>query len=885
VFAIGESDGFLFFAMQFIDGVPLTQTINALLDRSLAASGDAESAGAPTELVPLASLHETELLANGVASAPRSNEETTGRLTPLRLPAQVSPRDATHFREVARMGLQIAGALSYAHQHGMLHRDVKPGNLMLDRDGNVWITDFGLVKLADQNDLTGAGDLIGTLRYMAPEQFEGRADERTDLYALGLTLFELLTLRPAFEGDQLTTFAKRVREQDVPRPRSINSAIPRDLETILVKATAREPAARYATAAAMAEDLQRFLDDRPILARRESLFGRVWRWSRRNPALAALTALAGGLLVAVAVIEWNARRRVESALTDTDIARKRAEANVDLAVEAFDSILDNVTARGVPRSLALDLPPSEVGLSRSSLSAADAELLDRLLGFYQQFARDNAQNIRLRERVAAAYHRTGEILVRLGQLTEAEQNFRRALDLLDTLRADNPAHAEFVAMTAQIHNELGELMLRRGLFRETYDEHLEARAVVLEQSAETRKNPKVRFEFARATDLFASIDVRSGTNEVSFEGRPVHRDRDGVPFDIEPNEVPRDRGFRGPPPRDDRPPPPRGFDDRGPPPNDRRGPPPDDRRGPPPDGDHAPPPDDGPPHDRERLVQATPQPLRDRDKLPWQGLAEILLEACDDYRTLARESPDNMAYQFALAQCLRHRLVHAASTQQPAVASDTFLEAVSILERLVKQFPNDPKYRFELADTLTHASRARSGAEADEFLQRAVSEAEELATRFSNVSEYQLLLGTALARRAAVQESLGTIDAAESHLVIALQKLQPLGERFPDQGLVQIPLAQIRRQLGDLLRKSASGDNAATKLTRSRKALDQAITDFESYFAKSSPTDFNAQARASLYASLAETLTRLNLPPDAEAARRKAAQRRPLPPRDTPRQP
>ena len=179
-----------------------------------------------------------------------------------------APTGSRYWRSVARLGIQVADALQYAHQQGTLHRDIKPANLLLDNRGTVWITDFGLAKLGDLDDLTHSGDMVGTLRYMAPEQFEGKADARSDIYNLGLTLYELLTLRPAFDQKDRRRLIRQMTQEEPPRPRKLNPAIPRDLETIVVKAMAVDAGHRYQTAGQLAADLRCFLEDRPIRARR-----------------------------------------------------------------------------------------------------------------------------------------------------------------------------------------------------------------------------------------------------------------------------------------------------------------------------------------------------------------------------------------------------------------------------------------------------------------------------------------------------------------------------------------------------------------------------------------------------------------------------------------
>src|SRR5262249_49520340 len=146
------------------------------------------------------------------------------------------------------------------------------------------VTDFGLAKADDSDDLTRTGDVVGTVRYMAPERFEGRCAPQGDVYALGLTLYELLALRPAFDEPDRTRLIRLVTQTDPPRLRRVEPSVPRDLETVVHKAIERDPAHRYATAGELAEDLRRFLDDRPIRARRLSPAERAWRGGRRDPA-------------------------------------------------------------------------------------------------------------------------------------------------------------------------------------------------------------------------------------------------------------------------------------------------------------------------------------------------------------------------------------------------------------------------------------------------------------------------------------------------------------------------------------------------------------------------------------------------------------------------
>jgi tRNA A-37 threonylcarbamoyl transferase component Bud32 len=200
-------------------------------------------------------------------------------------------------RQAAEVIWQTAEAVVYAHARGVIHRDIKPANVLVDSQGRPRVTDFGLAKQTDSNyDLTASGQILGTPSYMAPEQAHGRHEdvkEAADCYALGATLFALLAGRPPFQGEsELDTLVQVVREEP-PALRQLNPAVPRDLETICLKCLEKAPEKRYGSTADLAEDLRRYLDGEPILARPPGPLGRLARWARRNPSLAVtLTALS-----------------------------------------------------------------------------------------------------------------------------------------------------------------------------------------------------------------------------------------------------------------------------------------------------------------------------------------------------------------------------------------------------------------------------------------------------------------------------------------------------------------------------------------------------------------------------------------------------------------
>src|SRR5262249_14135670 len=242
---------------------------------------------------------------------------TTGTL-PGRGKASSGSGRRPFWRSVARVGAQVADALAYAHRQGIIHRDIKPYNLLLDEAGTVWVTDFGLAKAEDQQDLTHTGDILGTLRYLPPEAFEGQNDARGDVYSLGLTLYELAALRPAFAESDRNRLIKQVTTEEPEPLGRVRQGIPRDLETIIHRAIERDPARRYQKAEELADDLRRFLDDQPVKARRTSALERLVRWARRNRGVAAALGVIALLLIGVAIASSLAALRFERLADEAD---------------------------------------------------------------------------------------------------------------------------------------------------------------------------------------------------------------------------------------------------------------------------------------------------------------------------------------------------------------------------------------------------------------------------------------------------------------------------------------------------------------------------------------------------------------------------------------
>lgn len=339
VYESGEDRGVLFYAMQFVDGESLHQLIRGMRE----CSADSASVQSPPSKTDDAT----------VPDAPRlSVAEGTGGASGAREFETLSPKRS------AQLMAQAAAALEFAHRRGVLHRDVKPSNLLLDQHGTVKLADFGLAKILDSDhQLTAAGDVVGSLRYLPPEAFDGIRDVRSDVYGLGLTLYELLTLQPAFDEKDRSKLIRKIADFEVSPPSQLNADIPRDLNTITMKAIARDPADRYQSAREMGDDLQRFIAGQPIRARRVSLPERVWKWSLRHRALAALSLVAAAFVmlgIPAFLLMWQGREldRVNSSAELAEAALR--EERVTNQARAASAMADQQRARAAGAAEARD---------------------------------------------------------------------------------------------------------------------------------------------------------------------------------------------------------------------------------------------------------------------------------------------------------------------------------------------------------------------------------------------------------------------------------------------------------------------------------------------------------------------------------------------------
>jgi len=378
VYATGEDNGTYFYAMELIEGPSLEKVIRHLQGGPGRRGQDVAGAGDTEEWSPW--LRESNLFPpNQVAT--RSASDTVSSSS-----VQSGPQ---YFDTVARLIAEVADALDYAHSQAVIHRDVKPSNLLLSRDGKLSLNDFGLARMLEQPGMTVTGEFMGTPRYMSPEQVAaGRIplDHRTDIYSLGATLYELLTLHAAFSGERREQVLAQIMHKEPTPPRRINKRIPFDLETICLKALDKDPDRRYQTAGQMSNDLRLYLNRFAILARRAGRVGRFVKWARRRPGLAS--ALAGVFVLGVAAGFFALRAH----LADQN---RRREAEVH-AQQTLAEKRQNTLDRALLVAMSGDLAAAEQAIAdaeRVGASTGQVRILRGLLALHRGQSQDALRDL------------------------------------------------------------------------------------------------------------------------------------------------------------------------------------------------------------------------------------------------------------------------------------------------------------------------------------------------------------------------------------------------------------------------------------------------------------------------------------------------------------
>jgi len=494
VHAVGSDRGVPYYAMEFIDGCSLAEVL-AELRMSRGPPGSRKDHGGAGSNLPTVEY--------APQPSPTQKSPPPAGLHPLATPrlgfrplSDSTPHNRDYIQAMARLGIQAAEALDHAHQRGVLHRDIKPANLLVDDRGELWITDFGLAQMQGNASVSQSGSIVGTLRYMSPEQALGQRvllDGRTDIYSLGVTLYELLTLQPALDGTDRSELLRKIAHDEPAPLRKLNPTAPADLETIVHKAMAKEPQDRYSTAQELADDLRRFLESRPIAARRPTLVERGVKWCKRHkPVVAAAAVLlllaTAGLAVSAALLKrantLSEQRREQA---ETNLAQ--AERNYTLAREAVDRYLTKVSEDRL--------------LNQPHMVKLRQELLDTAREFYQKLVDERKDDPQAQVDLGHAHLRLGKIADFQGSNKLAASEGEAARSIFTALVAGHPEAVDYRRALARSHADLGSTYWKTGRVAEA--EAADKQAVeILEGllAAHPKSNP---LPFQLAHDLADSL--------------------------------------------------------------------------------------------------------------------------------------------------------------------------------------------------------------------------------------------------------------------------------------------------------------------------------------------------------------------------------------------
>lgn len=699
IHATGTEGGIPYYAMEHVRGASLAQVLAAFAGRD------------PAQLTG------RDLRELVVAAAPRGADPAGDLFV------------GAWSEVAAKIARALALAVQHAHERGVLHRDVKPSNVMVAADGRVVLLDFGLASLGESGALTRTGSQIGSLPYMAPEQLRARVEHvgaRTDVYAIGVTLYEMLALSPAFvdPGDTEVLRARILSG----RPRGLKElhhGISGDLALVCATAMQPEPADRYASAAALAADLENVLALRPIAARAPSAAARLRSWARRNPARATAAAFAFALVVggpAVFALQQRAANRrvaainvdLAAALKESELQRERAateraaaDRNLRKAVQAVDTMLTRV-GQDVLRDV-----PQMVGVRR--------ELLADALRFYADFLDEREGDPVLRRKVELARSRVSAMHMTLGDLDEALRELGATVDGLRA-EADRPdADEETLRSFAEVVGRLGEIHARRDEFELAHERIAEALAAH-ERIPADRRTAYTELQRGGCHDKLGELEQRRGrfdeaersaraAVDISRAGRARYPDQPSFALAL------------------------------------------------------------GRQLDRLGTILV-------RTRRPELSLAplEESVSVLETYRELA--PTDSHGRGKLLAACINHaNALYAVGRADEARARTE--KAVELGDALVRDYPDVPSYRTDLAiahlQLFVHAYRANELERAETMIRRAMELQDSVAKQRPSDSTFHAEVAGTCNNLAALQERLGrhdeslaTVDRGIEHMERAL---------------------------------------------------------------------------------------------------------------------
>jgi serine/threonine-protein kinase len=688
-------------------------------------------------------------------------------------------------KQSARLMASLARGMYAAHQQGIVHRDLKPANILMAQDGTPKITDFGLAKkLDDGSGQTRTGEVMGTPSYMAPEQAEGRIKligPATDIYSLGAILYEMLTSRPPFKGETaMDTLLQVLADEPLP-PGRLLPKLPRDLETICLKCLNKDIKRRYTTGLELADDLERFIDGRPIQARPISRWERAWKWARRRPAMAALLLVSSLLLLTVGVggpivatQQYSLRREADRRRLEAEIERQRAEEQEKLAKEGR-ALAENERQRAEAQEQlaqqqrrraeqnfhkareAVKLMLTEVAQNELSgmplMEDVRRRLLAKAVEFNTQFLEKQSQDPAVRQQTGQAYQQLTDIYRVLGKQRDADESCSEGLLRLRELTNDYPKEAEYRRDLAHSYFQRGQLRRDRGQLGEAEGSYREAVKIQQKLVTDIPDKPEYQKELALSLNDLALVlrqTNRAKEAEKNYKAAIDLQSALAKQFGAQQPQYVEDLAGS--------------FNDQG------------------------------------ALLRSIGR----------HGDAQQAYQnAIDRLQQLVELHQGVPAYRQKLAAAYNNFGNVLQDLQGPAKAEEPLRQALAIRQKLVTDFPSSLMYRQDLANTHNNLAAVLSAdkrfADAEKESSQALTIQRKLDADHPNVPDFQAHLAAMLDNQAALNMNQGRLDKARDLLTEA----RPLHDKVD---LTNPTYRQFRRkhyltQADTLLRQGEKGES------------------------------------------------------------------------------
>jgi len=751
VYGMGRyADGRPYYAMRFVHGESLEEAIRRFHDqRPLQQSGGADEHADGVHpaggLQPTLSLEDATIAASqAITATARGNDTAKDKIAASK---DDFGERVVAFRELLSRFMAVCNAIAYAHSRGVIHRDLKPGNILLAKYGETLVVDWGLAKAAGRADQIGDsadeaplelqsgvgtaptrfGTVVGTPAFMSPEQAEGRLDllgPASDIYSLGATLYYLLTGQCPFAAPRLDTLLANVRNGEFPRPREIKADVPHPLEAICLKAMSLKQADRYPTASALADDLEHWLADEPVSAYPERGLERAARWIRRHKSAALTSGIGLVLLTVVAIV---AAVLVNHQRIIADEARKNADVAFREARNAVDDLFTKVSEDSL--------------LNQPGMQGLRKDLLQKTLDYYQKFLQQRADDPSVKEEYAATLFRAGRIIDELQSSDQAIPYLLQARDIQKQLLLESARDPHRLQALGDTENALGRSQDRSLQFEQALAEYQKGRDLRRELVGLAPNDQELQRALANNLMNIGLVEKDLGHLEAAA-------DQVQAAQQLRESLLPAGDSFR---------------------------------------------------LKRDLAMGSYNQGVLElRRKQPGEA-ANYFDRAIERFAALEEREPHDLTIQYYLATCYRKSADAHSENQSPEEATKLYDLARDAFARLVDRNPDVDEYQSALAQTYMNIAGHQEGAAAIANFEKSELILDKLVQEYPKNPQFRRDSAVVLRELGLVQIKARDRDKGLQNLQGSVERLEKLLEEFPNRADLKAELETSRQMLKESL--------------------------------------------------------------------------------------